>query len=109
LYQSPSNAIYLSALKLQSTSPRRDYNLEILETNKSKKSISILSNLYKVDARTIRFKKAREEILRKQREITEARGMKKENSRGIINMIQVQEAMRQRRERQSELEELHAE
>ena len=30
-------------------------NQEILETNKSKKTISIISNLYKFDARTIQF------------------------------------------------------
>lgn len=47
-----SKAIYLSTLKLKETSPRKEHNEEILETNKSKKSISIISNLYRVDARS---------------------------------------------------------
>jgi hypothetical protein len=78
-------------------------NQEILETNKSKKTISIISNLYKVDARTIQFQKAKEELIKKNADLVLGRMQKQGNSRGLISLIQYEENLRRLKEKQLEM------
>jgi len=87
----------ISALK--DSSPKRD---RIFQLNGTKKPASILSNLYKVDPRAIRFTKARQQILLKQQALIEKHRMKSENSRSLLPEIQYWDTVRRRKEMMKE-------
>mmetsp|Transcript_31192 Transcript_31192/g.23182 ORF Transcript_31192/g.23182 Transcript_31192/m.23182 type:complete len:102 (+) Transcript_31192:176-481(+) len=66
----------------------RDQNARILERNNVKKSTSILSNLYRVDDRAIKFKQARNELVKITNDYLAQHFQDDINSREQINSIE---------------------
>lgn len=63
-------------------------NEKIIEKNKDKKTNSILSNLYKIDDRAIKFKQAKNELIKMTNSYLSRHFEKQTNSRDLLTTIQ---------------------
>ena len=71
-------------------------NDKILQKNNIKKSTSILSNLYRIDDRAIKFKQARNELMKLTNDYLSKHFEKESNSRDLINSIEEAEWLKKK-------------
>lgn len=73
------------------TDEKQNRNVEILLKNNIKKSGSILSNLYRIDDRAVKYKQAKQELMRMTNQYFMKHYEHQQNSRYLISSIEEQE------------------
>ncbi|CDW85234.1 UNKNOWN [Stylonychia lemnae] len=87
-FQQPISKYQTSENFFKSVSPQREVNEEIIDKNNVKKGTSILSNLYRIDDRAIKFKQAKNELLKITNTYLSRHFTKQTNSRDMIRTIE---------------------
>eukprot|EP00347_Sterkiella_histriomuscorum_P008229 403345884 len=87
-YNTPQPFAQTSENFFKSISPQRELNEDILDKNNFRKTSSILSNLYRIDDRAIKFKQAKNELLKITNSYLSTHFAQQTNSRDMIRTIE---------------------